>query len=173
MTKATDILKELENIGAMGGKVQLVAARPAVVEPLPVTEEAQPSAASTSLPSGLSDVLSSFSVQLEQLESALHGMLEWCAYARGELEANPTAPPAPEAEPETEPETEQAESTDSVAKPAVGTIKAEAPAEKPRPKLSLDEIRKHFLDPDWQPTALHANGAANGTSSTQAMEPQK
>lgn len=159
MTKAMDILKELEDIGAVGDKIQQPTIRRAVPIKVPLVIEVSPPP-----PSRIQThkALSGFAEQLETLEEALHGMLEWCTAAREELLASedlqqdePEAPEAPEA-------VDEAAETEVEAESAATPVPPEAPPPAAKPRLSLEEIRKHFLDPTFQAEAEKPNG--NGAS---------
>jgi hypothetical protein len=160
MAKTSDILKELEDIGALGNKIlEPVIRRPAPIMVLPAFESRPlpPSAPQTR------EVLVGFAEQLENLEAALQGMLEWCATARSSLLSQEAAELEANSADLGDEEQEAESDSDSTEDPSK---EIEVPAVSPetsvvRPKLSLAEIRKHFLDPKFEPEEPRVNGTAH------------
>lgn len=162
MSNAKDILKELETIGAVGDKVQEPVVRRAAPSLVVVKEPVQvPQPKRVPLPS---NVLGGLSEQLTVLRETLQGVLEWCEAAQDALQDSAEAEEAEEgveveevvveatADGDDEPETSSAEAEMEPPPPPIETVK---------PKLSLDEIRKHFLDPAFKPT-MKVNGNGVG-----------
>lgn len=157
MGSASDILKELENIGAVGDKVQEPVVRraaPALVVVDAPKEVPQPKR--VALPH---DVLSGLSEQLAVLQKTLQGVLEWCESAQEALQASAGAE---EYEEDAEVEEEVVEVVEEGgSEESSAELEVEPPPppiEAVKPKLSLDEIRKHFLDPQFKPTVMNGNG---------------
>lgn len=191
MAKALDILKELEEIGAIGGKIQIPAARRAAVVLAPIAPDPEPVVVPaieqiTVKPSVSSEHLNSFvtgfSEQLEILEGALQGMLGWCAQAREELLSQQVEP---------EPDYEDVAEVGLAAKLAelpvepVEEVISEAapevveasdpeptePTEPAKPMLSVEEVKAKFILPGSLTAELAnlrrpKNGAPSVTSSS-------
>lgn len=161
MGKTSDILKELEDIGALGNKIfEPVVRRPASITVLPVFESRPPPPPPAPQ---TREILVGFAEQLENLEGALQGMLEWCAAARSSLLSQEEAELEANSE-DLEDEEQEAESdSDSAEDPSEETVVPAVPPEPSvvRPKLSLAEIRKHFLDPKFEPEEPRVNGTAH------------
>jgi hypothetical protein len=175
MSKASDILRELEDIGAVGDKVQEVVVRRLVPVPtLPVAEESMPSAAVASLsPSGL---LAGFGDQLSSLEQALQGMLNWCAGARElaqeyeQVETGVEECAEPEeseeseesAESATETDSEEGEEEEEEEEEADASVEVEAAeagatiATPAKPKYTKEELKRLFLDPTFESKEVQA-----------------
>jgi len=174
MAKASDILKELAAIGAVGNNpvipvpVRVVPAAKAVTAPAPIP----PSKPLEAVPA-----LAGFVEQLDLLEEALSGMLNWCAEARSqivpqseelepELVAQPEAPVvAPVAASEsaataatTEPSAVAAPVPDVV--DAASTPVTVATADAPKAKKTIEQIRAEFFQPDALVTAGRGNGGS-------------
>jgi len=155
MGKTSDILKELEDIGALGNKIpEVTIRRPAPILALS-TFEPEPK---LSLVPETHEVLVGFAEQLETLEGALQGMLEWCATARQALLGQDNPEEVQEAPSDAVEEEDQGNETKSLAQEDSVVTSTVAVALKP--KLSLAEIRKHFLDPEFQVAEVPINGAA-------------
>ena len=169
MGKTSDILKELEDIGAVGNKtLEIAIRRPVPVLALPVFEP-EPEPKPLLVPA-THEVLVGFAEQLETLESALQGMLEWCAVARQTLWGQDNHEEAQEASSDAIEEEDQGGETESLAQE--DSVATAAVALKP--KLSLAEIRKHFLDPEFQVAEVSVNGSTpSGTSIAPTTETEK
>jgi len=153
MGKTSDIMKELEDIGAVGSKVQeAVVRRLAPVPAFPLLEEKVPltlPAAALVPPSAL---LAGFGEQLSSLESALQGMLDWCANARGLAQEYERAEEDAEAPAEEEGRAEEVAAPVEVA----AIEEAPAPVVPAKPKYTKEELKRLFLDPTFQPEELKA-----------------
>lgn len=163
MGKTSDILKELEDIGAVGGKVQEATIRRlAPVPAFPLFDETVSLPLPTASLVPPSALLAGFGEQLASLETALQGMLDWCANARGlaqEYEQAETdaeaataggvaadvtaAEAAPNAEEEVESSTE-----------VVADEDPPAPMNPVKPKFTKEALKRLFLDPTYQPEEL-------------------
>ena len=139
MGKTSDIMKELEDIGAVGSKVQEVPVRRlAPVPAFPLFEEKAPltlPVASSVPPSAL---LAGFGEQLSSLEAALQGMLDWCANARGLAQEYERAEDDAEASAGEEEQTEAEEVEASV---EAVVEEAPAPVAPAKPKYTKEELK--------------------------------
>lgn len=154
MSNATDILKELQDIGAVGDKVQeAVVRRPKPIQLVEIVSEpvATPPT-STVLPN---EIVVGLSQQIAALQKTLRGVLRWCEAAQETLQGLEE----PEVEDvEEEPVAEEVV-VEAVAEPvdAPEPVPPPPPLEPAKPKLTLAEIRQHFLDPKYVPK-VNGNG---------------
>lgn len=155
MGKTSDIMKELEDIGAVGSKVQeVVVRRLAPVPAFPLFDAKPPPAYPVGPLVPPSALLAGFGEQLSSLENALQGMLDWCANARGLAQEYERAGDDTDASAEEE---EQAEAEEVAAPVKVAAIEeAPAPVVPAKPKYTKEELKRLFLDPTFQPEELKA-----------------
>jgi hypothetical protein len=153
MGKTSDIMKELEDIGAVGSKVQEVPARRLVPVPaFPLLDETVPLPTASLVPP--SALLAGFGEQLSSLETALQGMLDWCANARGLAQEYERAEADTEVSSDEE---EQAEADEVEASVEVAAVEeAPVPVAPAKPKYTKEELKRMFLDPTYQPEELKA-----------------
>jgi len=189
MATASDILKELEDIGAVGGKVVAPVARKVFAPPVPFVpivpvvtaeEEHVPSS-----PPKVNKVLVGFADQLELLEGALKGMLSWCALAREQLLQQAIAADGSQPEPSYEPQPELDFESAQGSLPAEEEASETAPDKEPvpeaasepvaasvsRPMKSIEEIKAQFFESDSEFATRRLHGSGNGVASTSIPVP--
>lgn len=165
MSNATDILKELQDIGAVGDKIQeAVVRRPKPIQLIEVVSEPV-STVPTVLPD---EIVTGLSQQIASLQKTLRGMLKWCEAAQETLrdaaESDDSDFDDVDEEPEAEEVVVEAVAEEKLEENAGGEAPSDPvppppPIEAVKPKLTLEEIRKHFLDPKFVPSKVNGNGA--------------
>ncbi len=119
MGKNLDIMRELEDIGALGDKVpEVVVRRPAPIPVFSVVRD-QPALPAMVTTVRSDKLLAGFTEQLRTLEGALQGMLAWCVAAREQSQSLEAAPSV---------EIEVPEATETAHEPKVEAAFLEPPA---------------------------------------------